>query len=100
MASNDRVYLREHLKRPNVQLYKNVSIKQFLPQGTIFLSKDKETKLDGFEDIVICEGMKSIRTAARLFQDRDLELHIIGDAKTPRLLLDAQTEADELGRSI
>jgi hypothetical protein len=28
------------------------------------------------------------------------EVFIIGDAKSPRTLLDSQTEADELGRSL
>ena len=36
MAANNRIYLRERLKRPNVQLYKEVSIKQFISDGIVF----------------------------------------------------------------
>jgi len=100
MAGNDRTYLRQRLKRPNIQLYKNVSIKQFHKTGVIFSSKDNEVKLEGFEDIVISEGMRSIRKILDLFRDRAVETHLIGDAKSPRTLLDCQSEADELGRSI
>lgn len=100
MAGNDRTYLRERLKRVNVRLYKNVSIKQFLPTGAIFSCKDNEVKIEGFGDIVISEGMRSIRKIVDLFKDREVETHLIGDAKSPRTLLDSQSEADELGRSI
>ena len=100
MPSNDRVYLMERLKRPNVKLYKNVSIKQFLARGIVFRSKDEEIRLEDFGDLVISEGMRSIRKPADLFKGREVELHIIGDAKSPRGLLESQSEADELGRSI
>jgi len=57
-------------------------------------------KIEGFGDIVISEGMRSIRKIVDLFKDREVETHLIGDAKSPRTLLDSQSEADELGRSI
>jgi hypothetical protein len=44
--------------------------------------------------------MKSIRNLAGLFKGNGLEVHIIGDAKNPRGLLESQSEADELGRSL
>jgi 2,4-dienoyl-CoA reductase-like NADH-dependent reductase (Old Yellow Enzyme family)/thioredoxin reductase len=100
MPANDRTYLRERLKRPSVQLYKNVVIKQFLPKGLIFRSGDKEISVNDIEDLVISNGMRYFRKAKDLFEDRHVEFHIIGDAKSPRNLLYSQTEADELGRSI
>ncbi|RJR27081.1 MAG: NADH:flavin oxidoreductase [Desulfobacteraceae bacterium] len=100
MAANDRVFLIERLKRPNVRRYKGVSIKKFLPQGVVFHVKDEEIMLDAFEDIVLSDGMKSIRNLAGLFKGNGLEVHIIGDAKNPRGLLESQSEADELGRSL
>ena len=100
MAGNDRVFLRERLKNENVELYKKISIKAFLPNGIIFYIKDKEIKLDGYEDIVISMGMDSIRSVANIFKQNDIPVHIIGDAKSPRGLLESQSEADELGRSI
>jgi 2,4-dienoyl-CoA reductase-like NADH-dependent reductase (Old Yellow Enzyme family)/thioredoxin reductase len=100
MAANDRVFLIERLKRTNVKRYKGVSIKTFLPQGVVFHVKDEEISLDGFEDMVLSDGMRSIRSLADLFKGRGLEVHIIGDAKNPRTLLESQSEADELGRSL
>ncbi|MBU2623074.1 MAG: FAD-dependent oxidoreductase [Proteobacteria bacterium] len=100
MAANDRVFLIERLKQQNVKRYKEVSIKRFLPQGVLFRVGDKEIRLDHFEDMVLSEGMRSIRTLADLFKRKGLEVYFIGDAKNPRSLLESQSEADELGRSI
>lgn len=100
MAANDRVFLIERLKQQNVKRYKGVSIKRFLPQGVLFRVGDKEIRLDHFEDMVLSEGMRSIRTLADLFKRKGLEVYFIGDAKNPRSLLESQSEADELGRSI
>jgi len=100
MSSNDRYYLRERLKRDNVKLYKQVSVKRFLPQGVVFHSGGKETKLEGFDSVVISEKMTSIRKAGQLFKDTDIPVHVIGDAKSPRILMYAFSEAEEIGRTI
>ena len=100
MAANDRTYLRERLKKPNVQLYKEVSIKHFLSDGIVFELKGKEFCKEGFEDLVISEGMRSIRHPADLFKNRNIDVHFIGDAKGPRTLLESQTEAYDLGITI
>jgi 2,4-dienoyl-CoA reductase-like NADH-dependent reductase (Old Yellow Enzyme family)/thioredoxin reductase len=100
MASNDRVFLRERLKRVNVTLYKNVSIRQMLPSGIVFQSKEKAHTLQDFDDLIISVGMRSVRAVANLLSATDAELHIIGDAKSPRYLLYSQIEADALGRSL
>ncbi|MFC1813585.1 FAD-dependent oxidoreductase [Thermodesulfobacteriota bacterium] len=100
MSSNDRYYLRERLKRDNVKLYKQVSVKRFLPQGVVFHFGGKEIKLEGFDSVVISEKMTSIRKAGQLFKDTDIPVHLIGDAKSPRILMYAFSEAEEIGRTI
>ena len=100
MSANDRTYLRERLKRPEIRLYKSVVVKSFTPHGLLFETGGKLMELDGFDDFIIAEKMRSMRQAADWAQKEGIELHIIGDAKSPRTLLDAMTEADELGRTI
>ena len=92
--------MRERLKTENVALYKNISIITFLPNGIIFCVDDEEIKLEGYEDIVLSMGMEPVKSIKNLFKNKDIQLYIIGDAKTPGLLIDAITEADEIGRSI
>ena len=100
MSSNDRFYLRERLKRDNVSLYKNVYIKQFLPDGAVFTSGGEKIKLQGFDSVVIAEKMTPIRKASELFKHTHIPVHVIGDAKSPRILMHAISEAEDIGRAI
>jgi 2,4-dienoyl-CoA reductase-like NADH-dependent reductase (Old Yellow Enzyme family)/thioredoxin reductase len=100
LAPNDRTYLMERMKRPGIQLFKGVRIKEFLENGMKFLWKGHVEQLEMITDIILSEGMRSNRRAAEVFEEADIEIHIIGDAKAPRTLLDALAEADELGRAL
>jgi 2,4-dienoyl-CoA reductase-like NADH-dependent reductase (Old Yellow Enzyme family)/thioredoxin reductase len=100
MAPNDRTYLMERMKQPGIQLFKGVSIKEFLENGIRFLWKGQVETLDMITDIILSEGMRSNRRATEVLEEADIEVHIIGDAKAPRTLLDALAEADELGRAL
>ncbi len=100
MSANDRFYLRERLKRENVKLYKNVSVKKFLPYSVIFRSQGEEIQLDNYDTIAIAEKMTSVRKPAEFIKALGIQLHIIGDAKSPRILMHALSEAEEIGRSI
>lgn len=100
MAANDRTYLRERLKKPNVKLYKNISIKCFLPTGVVFQHKGNEVSVEDFDDVVLSKGMRSVRHAANMFKSSNMEIYFIGDAKGTRTLLDSQIQAYDLGISI
>jgi len=100
MSSNDRFYLRERLKRDSVRLYKKVAVDKFTADGAVFRSDGKPVELTGFDTVVLSENMESVRDAMTLLRERNIEVHMIGDAKTPRNLMLAQSEADEIARSI
>jgi 2,4-dienoyl-CoA reductase-like NADH-dependent reductase (Old Yellow Enzyme family)/thioredoxin reductase len=103
MSSNDRFYLRERLKRDSVTLYKKVSVKAFLPDGVVFRSQNKSDEpieLTGFDTVVIAEKMTPVRKAAELFKGMDIPVHVIGDSRTPRILMYAISEAEDAGREI
>lgn len=100
LSANDRYYLRERLKRGHVKLYKRVSIKKFLADGVEFRAGGKETRLTGCDTVVIAEKMTPIRKPLELLKARDIPVHVIGDAKSPRVLMHAISEGEELGRSI
>jgi 2,4-dienoyl-CoA reductase-like NADH-dependent reductase (Old Yellow Enzyme family)/thioredoxin reductase len=100
MAAADRFYLRERLKAENVTLLKKISVKKFLKDRVAITINGNKSEIIGFEDIVISEGMESVRKPLELFKGRDLELYVIGDAKNPKTLLDCLAEADDLGRNL
>ncbi|CAB5160492.1 2,4-dienoyl-CoA reductase [NADPH] (EC [Olavius algarvensis associated proteobacterium Delta 3] len=100
MSSNDRFYLRERLTAHPVTLFKKVSIKRFFPHGVSFLSNGRPLEIDGFDTVVVSDAMTSIKKPLELFKDRAVDVHVIGDAKSPRTIQFAVGEAEEIGRQI
>jgi NADPH-dependent 2,4-dienoyl-CoA reductase/sulfur reductase-like enzyme len=100
MSSNDRFYLRERLKRDNVHLYKQVAVKTFNDDGVVFSTAGKPMTLTGYDTVVVAEAMVPVRDAKQILNRRRIDVTVIGDAKTPRNLMLAQSEAEEIGRSI
>lgn len=100
MSSNDRFYLRERLKRDTVHLFKQVAVKCFTDDGAVITSAGNPVTLEGFDTVVVAETMTPVRDARQMLDRRNLALYVIGDAKTPRNLMLAQSEAEEIARSI
>jgi len=100
MSSNDRFYLRERLKRDSVHLFKQVAVKRFTDDGVVFTSAGNAVTLDNYDTVVVAEAMTPVRDAKQMLVRPNLDVHIIGDAKTPRDLMLAQSEAEEIGRSL
>lgn len=98
ISANDRSAMRESLKRPEVKLFKNVAIEEFPSHGVVFRVVDQRHELKDITDIVIAEDRRSRRLPPELFGGT--EPIIIGDAKGPRSILESQTEADEVGRTV
>ncbi|BBO82939.1 NADH oxidase [Desulfosarcina ovata subsp. sediminis] len=100
MSSNDRFYLRERLKGDRVHLYKQVAVKAFLDDGVEFTTGGRPVTLEGFDTVVVAEAMAPVRDARQMLDGRDLDIHVIGDAKEPRNLMLAQSEAEEIARAL
>jgi 2,4-dienoyl-CoA reductase-like NADH-dependent reductase (Old Yellow Enzyme family)/NAD(P)-dependent dehydrogenase (short-subunit alcohol dehydrogenase family) len=100
MSGNDRYYLRERLKRARVALHKNVAIRSVLEDGVRFRAGDRDVELRGVEGFVLADTFVSLREAANTVRPHGARVHFIGDAKTPRHLMYAISEGEELGRTL
>ncbi|MEE4111794.1 MAG: FAD-dependent oxidoreductase [Desulfobacteraceae bacterium] len=100
MASNDRFYLRERLKRDTIHLFKQVAVKTFTDDGVVFTTAGQPMSLAGYDTVVVAEAMTSVREAKPMLDRRKIDLYVIGDAKSPRNLMLAQSEAEEIGRTV
>jgi 2,4-dienoyl-CoA reductase-like NADH-dependent reductase (Old Yellow Enzyme family)/thioredoxin reductase len=100
LSGNDRYYLRERLKTHQVKLYKAVRIKKFLNDGVVFRNGKEEIRLAPCDTVVVAEKMTSIRKPLELFKGLDIQVHVIGDVKSPRGIMHAISEGEELGRSL
>jgi hypothetical protein len=100
MSSNDRFYLRERLKRDSVSLFKRVAVKQFTDDGVVFTTAGDPAALKGFDTVVVAEAMVPVRQVKQMLKRRGVAVFVIGDAKAPRDLMLAQSEAEEIGRTL
>jgi len=100
LAPNDRTSLRQRLAKAGVRLYKRAFIREFLEGGLVIEHQNGRETLVGFRDVVIAEGFRPERRAAEMFGRLGIETHLLGDAKSPRTLLEITAEADELGRAL
>ncbi|MDJ0721575.1 MAG: FAD-dependent oxidoreductase [Desulfobacterales bacterium] len=100
MSSNDRFYLRERLNRHGVEMHKNVAVDGFTSHGVRFRSQDRAHTLDGLDALVVSEGMTPIREARSLFKGREIDVHLIGDAREARNLMLAIGEGEEIARTL
>ena len=100
LAPNDRTSLRRRLAEAGVRLYKRAFIREFLEDGLVIEHKGGRETLTGFRDMVIAEGFRPERRMTALLNRLGIETHLLGDAKSPRTLLEITAEADELGRAL
>lgn len=100
MSSNDRFYLRERLKHKNVRLIKQAAIKCITDDGVEFSVEGISETLTGFDTVVVAEAMAPVRDARPMLDNCGVAIHMIGDAGTPRNLMLAITEAEEVARSL
>jgi 2,4-dienoyl-CoA reductase-like NADH-dependent reductase (Old Yellow Enzyme family)/thioredoxin reductase len=100
LSSNDRYYLRERLTQQQVKLYKRVHIHEVFNDGVSGRSGQTDLNLKGYDSIVIAEKMTPIRECIEMFKHMDLQPQVIGDAKTPRTLMFAISEAEEVARAV
>jgi hypothetical protein len=92
--------LRRRLNEAGVRLYKRAFIRDFLEECLVIEHTGGRETLVGFRDLVIAEGFRPERRLTALLNRLGVETHMIGDAKSPRTLLELTAEADELGRAL
>lgn len=100
MSSNDRYYLRERLKRETVSLYGRVAIVEITADGVVFKSAKEGHTLSGWDTLVLAEAMDPVRETVTLLRQRKVPYEIIGDAKSPRNLMLAISEGEDIATTI
>jgi 2,4-dienoyl-CoA reductase-like NADH-dependent reductase (Old Yellow Enzyme family)/thioredoxin reductase len=100
MSGNDRYYLRESLKAHGVILHKKATVREVTDQGVVCRVDGRTRVLDDCDGIVIADPRTPVRDAITVLKGRRVEVHVIGDAKSPRTLQFAVSEGEEAGRSL
>lgn len=94
-----RADLLARVKNEGIEVHKNTKVSR-IEGNTVFAEKDgQEVVFEDFDNIVFAVGSK----AHKIFDDVESladEVHIIGDAKTPRSALEAIYEGARVGMKI
>ncbi len=92
-----RQFLMERLETYKVRIETETSVVRFLDDGAIVRKDGKESRLEGFDTIVLAMGTKSVNPLQKQLEGKVAELHVIGDAREPRQALDAIEEGARVG---
>lgn len=89
-------FLMLRLKRHEVQIATNTTVKEILQDGAKVEKDGQEKQLTGFDTIVIAVGAKPVNELKSQLEGKVRELHVIGDASEPRKAIDAIEEGASL----
>ncbi|MFA5055247.1 MAG: FAD-dependent oxidoreductase [Dehalococcoidia bacterium] len=95
-----RMLLIPRLREKGVKWLTSATVKQILEDGAIITRDGKEETIEGIDHVIIACGTKSVDTLSKAIEGKVPEVYVIGDAKEPRLALEAVAEGAEVGRLI
>jgi 2,4-dienoyl-CoA reductase-like NADH-dependent reductase (Old Yellow Enzyme family)/NADPH-dependent 2,4-dienoyl-CoA reductase/sulfur reductase-like enzyme len=87
-----RDFLTQRLRDYNVNVKTGTSAVKFLDNGVIVNKDGNESRLEGFDTIVLALGAKSVNDLKEQLAAKVPELYVIGDALAPRQAIDAIEE--------
>jgi NAD(H)-dependent 7beta-hydroxy-3-oxo-delta4-cholenoic acid oxidoreductase len=115
IAAEARTLLMERLREKGVEIASSTRVKEILPDGvrvvntvkkilpdwtTVTEDGDEEGAIAGIDRVILAMGVQSVDDLSQKIGDRVAEVHVIGDAKQPRQVLEAIAEGAEVGRAI
>lgn len=95
-----RGFLRRALVMYGVNIIAEAKVTAITSEGVQFTDKDSKVKTIPADTVVIAAGTRSVNKLYQSLQGIVPEIHITGDAKTPRKALDAIHEAAILAREL
>ena len=93
-------FLRRRLKEYGVQIETKTSVIEFLEDGALVNMGGKESRLEGFDTIVLALGTQSVNSLRGQLEKKISELYVIGDALAPRLAINAIEEGARVALEI
>jgi hypothetical protein len=93
-------FLLKRLTEYGVEIETSTSVIEFLDDGAIVDVKGKTKELRGFETIVLALGTKSVDNLKAPLEKKISQVHLIGDALSPRKAIEAIEEGARVALSI
>ncbi|MBN1829956.1 MAG: FAD-dependent oxidoreductase [Deltaproteobacteria bacterium] len=93
-------YLRKELEEAGVTIRPKTCIAEFRKDSVVCRLDEGETELFDADIAVLAVGYSSDDGLFRSLQEYGVDAYIVGDARSPRKILDAMRESDTLARNL
>jgi NAD(H)-dependent 7beta-hydroxy-3-oxo-delta4-cholenoic acid oxidoreductase len=100
MGVQPREILINRLRERDVDVLKSTTVKEIHSDSVTVEKKGRLEKVEDIDLVVLAMGATSVNQIAEIVKDKVAEVHVIGDAKKPRMALEAIDEGREIGRTI
>ncbi|MBN1495322.1 MAG: FAD-dependent oxidoreductase [Spirochaetes bacterium] len=99
MFSEGRELLMEKLRHREVRIITSATVKEIVQDGAVVALPGGEERIAGMDYIILATGAEPVNGLAGEAAGVP-EVHVIGDAREPRQVLDAVREGSETGRAL
>lgn len=96
MFSEGRELLFKELRRKEVRIITSALVREITADGAIIERGGREEHLSGMDYVILAMGSEPVDELSGVVSG--VEVHVIGDAREPRHVLDAIREGSEIGR--
>jgi len=92
--------LVQRLREKDVKVITSAEVKEILDDGVGVIREGQEEAIRGMGCVILAMGARSVDEISDKVGDAVAEVYVIGDAREPRLALEAIAEGAEVGRKI
>ena len=100
LLGESRALLMQRLRDKDVKLLTQTTTKEILDDGVIVSCNGEERTIRNADCIILARGVKKLEHLSEKIKDIVPEVYIIGDAKEPRMAIEAIAEGTEVGQKI
>jgi len=101
MAIQSRHLLMQRLREKGVRIITSCKVEEILDDNALKITKDGGEEIMHHADhIVLALGTKAVNNLSEVLKEKVYEIHVIGDAKRPRTILEAIAEGAEIAQTI
>jgi 2,4-dienoyl-CoA reductase-like NADH-dependent reductase (Old Yellow Enzyme family)/thioredoxin reductase len=95
-----KIFMMKRFREYGIRVETEAPVVKFLKDGVVINKSGKESKLGGFDTIVLAMGTKSVNGLKSKLEKKVPELYVIGDALEPRHAIEAIEEGARVALKI
>lgn len=99
-VAGPRSFLIERLREDDVKWITSATVKKVVDDGVVYEIDGREESIHGIDTIILAVGAKPVDNLSDKMKGKVAEVHVIGDAREPRRIVNATYEGAEVARKI